>query len=314
MVYRPIIVGRWTAEMQDGPVAMGVDPLGLLASFGVSGVRSLAPVTGGWDTSIWQVESSEGTFALRVLGQGRVKSCRTEVLAMQIARSGGIPVPFVHAQVAAPECSALLLDWVSGRPILEEMLEKPDRVEHFAMLLGRMQARIHSVAPPAGFRESGRSWIEWAGPDEELKARLRALDLRDNALLHLDYNVMNVMADAAGITGVLDWSNAGVGDPRADLARTFTMLALGPPPPDMSEAEVEEARRQLVAAWMRGYQEVAGSVGDLSMFYPWAGGVMLRDLPQHLGKPGVPLTQAHLDRVEDWTLMQRKRVGLAPIF
>src|SRR5438132_39917 len=42
------------------------------------------------------------------------------------------------------------------------------------------------------------------------------------ALLHLDYHLLNVMTDRSRVTGVLDWTNARAGDPRADLARTFT--------------------------------------------------------------------------------------------
>jgi aminoglycoside phosphotransferase (APT) family kinase protein len=229
---------------------------------------------------------------------------------MQAARDAAIPVPRVHATYTTPECTALLLDWVPGRPLLPDLLEHPDRVHRRAVQFGRMQGRIHAVKAPGELEAVGRSWIDWAEPDDELRERLEALDLRHDALLHLDYNVMNVMTDGATITGVIDWTNSGVGDPRADLARTFAMMWLGASPPDIPAGELEAARRLLAEGWKLGYREVAGPMGDLSIFFVWAGTVMLRDLPQHLGKPGVPLRQEDLDQIEEWTQAQRRRLGL----
>jgi aminoglycoside phosphotransferase (APT) family kinase protein len=79
------------------------------------------------------------------------------------------------------------------------------------------------------------------------------------------------------ISGIIDWANAQVGDPRADFARTYSILRVDPwlddPPVTLTFL-----RWILERAWRRGYQQVAGTVADTELFYAWAGQAMVRDL------------------------------------
>lgn len=79
----------------------------------------------------------------------------------------------------------------------------------------------------------------------------------------LCYHPRNVLTDGRRLTAVLDWTNARLGDPRADVARTFTILRLHPRPPAPAaplaalEALIMHA---LLAGWQRGYRQVAGDL------------------------------------------------------
>ena len=64
------------------------------------------------------------------------------------------------------------------------------------------------------------------------------------------------------------------GDPRADVARTVSILRLA----HESIKMVDVGTWVLETGWRRGYEEVAGPLGDMSPFYGWAGAVMVRVL------------------------------------
>jgi hypothetical protein len=153
-------------------------------------------------------------------------------------------------------------------------------------------------------------WQAWAGPDPALRTCLAALPARPPALLHLDFHPLNVLVGDGRVTAVLDWANARAGDPRADLARTLSILRLAPLPRGITGALEWTARRAFEAGWRRGYRRVAGSPGGLAPFCWWAGLVMERDLAPRLGRADLPwLTPAFLDRVRRWTADWRVRAG-----
>jgi aminoglycoside phosphotransferase (APT) family kinase protein len=228
---------------------------------------------------------------------------------MNAARSAGLPVPEVHAEGVWGDRPALLLNWMPGRPLTEELAASPWRAPAYGHALGRMQAAIHRVPAPANLVHPV-SWVEWSNPDTILRDRLLAVAAGSKALLHLDLHPMNVLAERGHITAVLDWANARSGDPRADLARTATILRFGPLEGVVSPVSAL-LRRALIAGWRRGYREIAGPVSGMAPFYMWAGMVMVRDLAPRLGRADLPwLTPTYLERVQDWTAGWRGRADL----
>ena len=287
-----------------------IDPAAVLAALGLTEATAITPVSGGWDTTIWRVEHGGTAYALRLFRAEQTATCRREVLAMGAATAAGLPVPRVHAEGVWQARPALLLDWCPGLPLTRALEARPARLLSLGAAFGRMQAAVHAVRAPAGLAEGRPDWIAWAGPEEAaLQARLRALALRPDALLHFDYHPLNVMADGRRISGVLDWANAAAGDPRADVVRTFTILRLVPFAPGTPLRE-RFGRRLLELSWRRGYRQVAGPPGDLTLFAAWAGAVMVRDLAPKLGRPGIWLQPHHLDRIRRWTAAQKRRAGL----
>jgi aminoglycoside phosphotransferase (APT) family kinase protein len=298
-----------------------LDPLAILAALGVSGATAAVPVSGGWDTSIWRVECAGEAYALRVFRAGEEDTCRREVEVMRTAATGGVPVPAVHAQGLWRDRAAMLLSWCAGQPVRHQAQASPARIWRLGIAFGQMQARIHSLPAPDVLCQSGdRDWIDWAGPEEErLQERLRAVAGHSKQLLHLDYHPLNVMADGATITGVLDWTNARAGDPRADLARTFTILCVMPVPPGPQALTLRAARRVLARGWRRGYRqavETGGGAGgiapdeDRALFLAWAGAVMALDFAPKIGRPGVWLQPHHLDRIRRWANAWKRRAGI----
>jgi aminoglycoside phosphotransferase (APT) family kinase protein len=156
------------------------------------------------------------------------------------------------------------------------------------------------------------SWIDWGAPDADLRQLLLERADDTTALLHLDLHPMNVLTEGRRLTAVLDWANARPGDPRADLARTVSILRFAPLPTGVPAPLGQAALRTLEAGWRRGYREMVGPIRGMAPFYAWAAAVMVEDLSPRLGRQDLPwLTPALLDSVRAWGAAWRDRAGLA---
>jgi aminoglycoside phosphotransferase (APT) family kinase protein len=287
-----------------------LDPAAILSGLGVTGARSITPVTGGMDTAIWRVEHDGGRSALRVFRPDQQGACQREVAAMRAATAAGLPVPAVQAEGRWGERPIMLLAWCPGRTMMEVMLAQPQQAERLALLSGRLLARIHQVPLPAAWEANSTRWITWAGPDEApLQARLQALPLT-TSLLHMDYHPLNLMVDGGRITGILDWTNAYAGDPRADLARGITILRIIPAWRDGPIWLPPNRRRRIDAAFRRGYRQVAGPVRQMALFYAWAGALMARDLGPRPERPATWVQPHQLAAIRHWTAGWKRRAGL----
>jgi aminoglycoside phosphotransferase (APT) family kinase protein len=243
-------------------------------------IRQMQAASGGFATSVWRVWTGDATFALRVFQPHQSATLQREILVMTTARRANLPVPQVHAVGSYEGGPAMLTEWCVGEPVLAVLKREPWRILQLGYAFGELQRRMHRVAAPRGLRAD---WIDWPrGCEPRLAERLRER-AGAHRLLHLDYHPLNVLAEHGHITAIIDWTNAHAGDPRADVARTLTILRLMAPQRLM--AQVFEL------GWRAGY----GPFGpDMPLFYAWAGGAMLHDLAGRL-------SDAELEPVRRWT-------------
>ena len=238
-----------------------------------------------------------------------------EVAAMAAAGSAGLPAPRVSAESIWRGRPVLLMSWMPGRPLRDELRTHPYpwRAWALGVEFGRAQAAVHAVPPPEALLAHPTPWIDWANPDDALRECLLLAAARGPdvlALLHLDFHPLNVLVADGRISAVLDWANARIGDPRADLARTASILHFAPLDPGVPRPLESAVRRAFIAGWRRGYRGVAGPVGGMAPFYAWAGAVMIRDLTPRLGRPELPwLDLQFLERVRQWADGWRERAG-----
>ena len=300
--------------MSDQPL----DPTDILDTLGVVGPARAIPVSGGADTLIWRVEAAGQVSTLRLFRPEQAAMAQREVAAMAAASSAGLPVPRVYAEGIWRGRPVLHMSWMPGRPLRDELLAHPWRARGLGVQFGRAQAAVHAVSfsPPAALLAHPTPWIAWANPDDALRdcllAAARGPDVL--ALLHLDFHPTNVLIANGRVSAVLDWANARLGDPRADLARTASILRFAPLDSGVPRplGSLLLRRRLFIAGWRRGYREVAGPIGGMAPFYAWAGAVMIRDLTPRLGRPDLPwLDLQFLERVRQWADGWRERAGCA---
>lgn len=286
------------------------DPAAILAALGMRETTSITRAQGGWDTAIWRVESGGEVYALRVFRAEQAAQCQHEIEVMTAA-AVAVPVPRVHASTTWQDRPALLLSWVSGEPVMTRLFAAPQQARRLGALFGEIQARVHGIDLPSALRSDAGRWISWAGDEEqELQARMRSLAAPEQALLHLDYHPLNVMTDGERITGVLDWANARVGDRRADIARTASILHLTPGKDEVRRGWKAKARRDFIRGWREGYGLPADQAVEMPAFHAWAGAAMAHDLRPKLGQPGVTLEPRHLHRIVRWTSIWKRRAGI----
>jgi aminoglycoside phosphotransferase (APT) family kinase protein len=294
-----------TAETASNPL----DPRVILRDLGVRDVSQVERVHGGMDAAIWRVESDHGRCALRVMRPDQVDTSRLEAAAMRAARAAGVRTPQLIAFELWQGRPAMLLEWLPGSALGHAFETHPLRVWSLGVQFGRMQAAIHATPAPAELRRDVSSWIHWAR-DERIVEHLRGLPLETSALLHLDYHPLNVMSDGRAITGVIDWTNARAGDPRADFARTYTILCVEPWSPRPSPM-MAAFRRVLATAWRRGYEQVAGTQHDLAPFFAWAGMAMVHDLSHRVASPDHWFEARHIEHVRRWARRWVRRSGIS---
>jgi aminoglycoside phosphotransferase (APT) family kinase protein len=290
------------------PDQSSLDPSTILASLGITDATHIEPLSGGFDTAIWRVIWQGTPYALRVFRPEQAVTYQREIRAMQLASEHGIQVPVIIRNGMWQDRPVLLLSWVEGQTLAAQLRAHPHRIWKLGSAFGRMQAAIHRIPAPADM--DATSWIEWAGDEPELKARLYDLPSRRTTLLHLDYHPLNVMADGGEISGVLDWANARAGDPRADFARTYSILRVEPYSTPGDPMWLAIARRVLERAWRSGYVQAGGRLDEMALFYAWAGASMIRDLSPRIGKPGFWMQDHHLDGVRAWRDTWKHHAGL----
>jgi len=248
--------------------------IALLARLGVDEVRALAPVAGGFDTEIWQVAHGDDlTSALRIFRADQELSAIFERIAMSAA-AGALPVPELRASVSWNGRPVSLLEWLPGLPLGAALFASPSQAWELGELLGQAQARLHQLPAPAGLDDFGERWSRWAGTEPPEGTR-------GQQLLHGDFHPMNVLVDAGQISGVIDWTNAGSGDPRLDAARTVAIMSAATlPETELGYDEMEEIRSQLIEGWQAGYESIAGPLEAFEPFLVWAATVTIHDLSQ----------------------------------
>lgn len=299
-----------------GPRAPG-DVADILNVLGLPGMTNAERITTGWGgTAIWRMEREGRTEALRIFSAGAHEARDREVAAMAAALTGGVPAPEVVPAKSHPTHPAIVTTWCPGRTIAESLATAPWRARALGAAMGRTQARLHRVVAPEIVRRRSPDWVAWAGSDEDaLGDRVRALPLRPDALLHLDFHPANVLVEDGRVTGVVDWENTRAGDPRADVARTASILWLARQSPELPRWS-RPVLRLLETGWRQGYRHEAraghetGRVTDMPLFDAWACAAMISDLTPKVGMPGVWIRPEDLDDLRQRLARFKRRAGL----
>src|SRR5262249_18053830 len=107
----------------------------------------------------------------------------------------------------------------------------------------RTQAQVHRLEGLL----PGLEWLEAHHPPAV--ARL--------SLLHRDFHPANVLVSKRSVTGVIDWANAALGEPAADVAATRVVLTMGPlAVPALVRRPLDAIRHWLAWRYSRAYRRL----------------------------------------------------------
>lgn len=168
----------------------------------------------------------------------------------------GLPVPQVYAVTAVNGRHAIVYERICGPTLLQALHANPGSVTHFARQMAHVQAGIHQRSPSGlpSRRETLRTAIARAALPPVLKElAMASLDrMRDGeALCHGDFHPGNIIISAGGPV-VIDWNDAAIGHPLADVARTHLLLQMADTPSQV-QPSLERLRLQLCDTYLNHY-------------------------------------------------------------
>lgn len=233
-------------------------------------VADLRRLPGGASRETWSFTAGGRPLVLRRDPADSIDAAAMarEAALLASAAQAGVPVPrLVGHGDALDGTPYLIMERLDGETIPRRLL----RDERFAATrprlareLGGILARLHTMSPVAGLPDDDpltvlTTWYEtFSEPRPAVEVALRWLeDHRPPAsgrqtVVHGDFRNGNLMITPAGVTGVLDWELAHLGDPAEDLGWLC------------------------VKAWRFGSPHPAGGFGrrdDLLAGYAAAGGI-----------------------------------------
>jgi aminoglycoside phosphotransferase (APT) family kinase protein len=220
----------------------------------------------------------EGDRVLKLYWQGASRdAAEREAQRTQAAHAAGAPAPGVHEVVTIDERPGVVFERLEGPSMLEVLGARPERTEALGRELAALQADFHCRAgehlPP--LREHLVRRINLGSLPARHKpvvlSRLRALP-HGQALCHGDLHPGNVIMTGAG-PRIIDWYDAAVGDPAADLARTCLLLQYARLPATDAQRRVFEAlRERFLDAYLEHYRTLLPAAADglIDWFLPIA--------------------------------------------
>lgn len=150
----------------------------------------------------------------------------------QVVHASGLPVPEVGEILQVNHRNGMVYERVDGPSMWETLARKPWRVAHYARLTGELHAEMHANAlrPDIPSQRLGlERKINTAKPlpAPVKRAVLAALATLPNgkSICHGDFHPGNILLTSSRAV-VIDWIDASLGNPLADVART-TIIALG---------------------------------------------------------------------------------------
>ena len=164
--------------------------------------------------------------------KGREFELATDKTRAAGASQAGLPVPAVGDQIEMHGRQGLLFERVDGPPLGQCMAEGSQTLVGGAHILAELHADIHATSRWPELprqRPSLESQIQngsTKGLPDGLRTRaLKALDAMQDAdrVCHGDFHMENVLMGTRGPC-IIDWGNASVGNPLADVARTSVLI------------------------------------------------------------------------------------------
>ncbi len=197
----------------------------------------------GFDATVEGEAASRSLVARMGADPGRIRGSGVDEFALLgVAAEAGVCVPRVYCRSHIENTgeSFYVMDRLPGDAIARKLLRDATYARTRARLpteLARSLARVHSMDPTdprlASLGENGsddeiaryRELLALAAPGHPmptLALGARWLERhrparKTRAVVHGDFRIGNVMFDESGLTGVLDWELAHVGDPMEDL-------------------------------------------------------------------------------------------------
>lgn len=156
-----------------------------------------------------------------------------------------LDTPHTYSQKDGDDSRAIVFEYIPGKSMLQKLASAPWKVFAYSKQMARLHARIHSVhasdSDLSSLKESLTnkiSRVALLNADEKEIIISHLLKLKDgDAICHGDFHPDNIIVTENRMVTV-DWITARLGNPVADVARTWLLLAMGTLPENKTRLEV----------------------------------------------------------------------------
>lgn len=207
------------------------------------------------------------TYVLKLFNAGHhLNQARYEAHVGALIRAAGVPAPAVFALTEVDGRGGVLYERVGGASMDTLLLRGPWRAVPLARRLAATHAALHRARAPGlpVMRVSLARRIRETEPLSD-RVRERALTALERlpsgaALCHGDFHPGNLLLSPHGPV-VIDWENATLGNPHADVARTLLLLrhAHLHQPPGAARIALRAVLVPFNAVYLRRYCRLTGA-------------------------------------------------------
>lgn len=209
---------------------------GIARVMGGGVVTDLKRLSGGASRETWRFNVNDEGFVLQRVRPGRPDGLGCEPVVLRAAFDAGVPVPEVIVDGSAShdlELPFMIVREVHGETIARKIQRDEEFAtarRHLPRQLGEAAARIHrvDVSSIAGLAATDQLTMyqkvlnDLGDAHPVFEIAFRWLERNrpastSTALVHGDFRLGNVLVDSHGLTAVLDWELAHIGDPMEDL-------------------------------------------------------------------------------------------------
>jgi Ser/Thr protein kinase RdoA (MazF antagonist) len=184
-----------------------------------------------------------------------------------------LQVPQTHALLDVEGCKGIAFEYVPGHSMLQSLAAKPWRVFSYSILMAGLHWDIHSapISTDNGILSLKESLVNkilratllTSAERATIISRLSALK-GGSAICHGDFHPDNIIISKTRIVTV-DWLTARIGNPMADVARTWLLLTMGTIPENKTAFElflVKYLRDLFYRGYLREYKRLSNFAAD----------------------------------------------------
>jgi aminoglycoside phosphotransferase (APT) family kinase protein len=165
---------------------------------------------------------------------------------MEHVRTQGYPAPAVEE--LSDDGESMVIERIEGSDMLARMTRRPWTIAHQGRELADLHRRLHELTAPDWLRDAPVG--------------------RGNQILHLDLHPLNLMMSPKGPV-VIDWANACRGDPAADVALAWVLMAAGEVPAGRLIASILGRARSVLVKSFLGSVDVDSAKQVLREVVAW---------------------------------------------
>jgi serine/threonine protein kinase len=180
----------------------------------------------------------------------------------------GLDIPKTYEIVDLNGNKGIVLDYISGSSMLENLASKPWLVFSYSKHMARLHFKMHTTPI---VKNQSISFLKESLADKIARVSLLSLEEKNAILSHLsalkdgssichgDFHPDNIIISSDGLVTV-DWITATIGNPMADVARTWLLLTRGTLPENKTALEIflaKNLRDLFCRGYIREYQKLS---------------------------------------------------------